>query len=174
MKISIKKTKNSENIGSTACISYITIEQGKRVLYVGNVGDTRALLISKNSVKRLSFDHKCIEQSEEQRVKSVGGIIFNARVFGQLNLSRALGDHSLKNYGVIASPYTSRTVLTENENYLVMASDGVWDTILDDDMLNIFNENTNKNTEELANLIVKKSLELDSKDNISCIVIKFN
>ena len=37
-------------MGATACIIYITKENGKRVLYSANIGDTRSLLISSNNI----------------------------------------------------------------------------------------------------------------------------
>jgi serine/threonine protein phosphatase PrpC len=170
----IKNEVMSENAGSTAFVCFITFENSKKYLYVANVGDTRAVMVSKSGVKRLSYDHKCTDTTEEARVKSSGGIIFNGRVFGQLILSRALGDHSLKKCGVISTPFVSKHLITESDQYIIMASDGVWDVIKDEDLINIFSNNSSLDTQQLASLIVSTSLELESKDNISCILIKLN
>lgn len=170
----IKSKILSENAGSTACVCYFTTESNKRVLYTANVGDTRAVLVSKAEVKRLSYDDKCSDHLEEQRVKTSGGIIFNGRVFGQLILTRALGDHSLKKCGVISTPHINKHFITETDQFLTIASDGVWDVIKDEDLINIFSNNSSLDINQLASLIVSTALELESKDNISCILIKIN
>ena len=46
-------------------------------------------------------------------------------------VSRALGDHAYKTFGVTASPYVVRYALRPFDKYLIIASDGVWDVITD-------------------------------------------
>jgi len=53
------------------------------------------------------------------------------RVAGGLAITRALGDHAYKNFGVTGSPYVIRHVLRPFDKHLVIASDGVWDTVND-------------------------------------------
>ena len=101
-------------------------------------------------------------------------MIFNGRVYGQLILSRALGDHSLKKFGVISKPHINKHFINESDLYVIIASDGVWDVIKDEDLVNIFSNNCTLDTNQLASLIVNTSLKLESKDNISCILIKLN
>lgn len=77
------------------------MESAHRVLYVANVGDTRAVL-SRNGVEdRLTIDHRLSEQAEYDRITDSGGLILNDRVGGTLLLTRAFGDYSLKDSGVI-------------------------------------------------------------------------
>ena len=57
----------------------------------------------------------------------------NDRVGGSLAISRALGDHAFKSFGVISQPYTVRHVLRPFEKHLIIASDGVWDTVSDEE-----------------------------------------
>lgn len=49
---------DAENTGSTACASVIRVENGHKILYVANVGDTRAVLSKNGLAERLSQDHK--------------------------------------------------------------------------------------------------------------------
>lgn len=164
------KFTDSETSGSTACIVLITQEAGRKCIYTANVGDSKCVLISSDGVVKLSYDHKCSDQGEVERVKQSGGIVFSGRVFGQLVLTRALGDHSLKKYGVIATPYVTKTLIEENHKYVVLASDGVWDILTEEEILKLsLNINT---ADEFAKLLVKTALNGGSKDNISCIVIK--
>ena len=77
------------------------------------------------------MDHKATDANEIARVKSIGGKINNHRVAGGLAITRALGDHAYKKYGVSGSPHVVRTVLKPTNKYLIIASDGVWDVVSD-------------------------------------------
>jgi protein phosphatase PTC1 len=171
------KMMGMEHVGCTATVAFITREKDnsgtlRRVLYTANVGDSRSVLITQYGAKRMSYDHKATDLQEMKRVNSSGGIIFGGRVCGQLILSRALGDISLKNYGVISTPFVNKTYLTEKDKYLILASDGIWDVITDDDAYKY--SNSISNAEEYTNLIVKNALLRGSQDNISCLVLKLN
>lgn len=60
---------DAENTGSTACVAFITIENKERVLYVANVGDTRAILVNADGYQRLSYEHKAIDPNELIRIQ---------------------------------------------------------------------------------------------------------
>jgi serine/threonine protein phosphatase PrpC len=172
----LKLMSESQNNGTTACIVYCCRENdpimgSKRVIYCSNVGDTRAILVTNTEAIRLSYDHKCIDESEVARIRKIGGIVFGGRVFGQLAISRALGDHAMKKYGVVPTPHITRHVINEKDKFVVMASDGVWDVIEENE---IFEFSKDLNTDELCDKIVKKAISNGSRDNISCIVIKLN
>jgi serine/threonine protein phosphatase PrpC len=166
------KDLNLLSMGATACIIYITKENGKRVAYSANIGDTRSLLISSNDYKRLSYDHRATDSNEYNRIIKSGGIVFAGRVYGSLMLSRAFGDWELKSYGVISEPYVTKTHISDNDKYIIIATDGVWDTLDDSDVYEM-SKNIN-NSKDLCNKIVEKSLDKGSMDNISCFVINLN
>ena len=173
----LKLYSDSENVGTTACLIYIykdadIITGGRKTIYCANIGDTRSVLLNNSSFKRMSYDHKCTDESEVARIRKVGGIVFNGRVFGQLALSRALGDHAMKKYGVICTPYINKHILTEKDKYIVICSDGVWDVLSDGDVFDISTKI--KTSEELSSVIVNTAIEKGSRDNISCIAIKIN
>ena len=163
-----------ENCGSTATILYIDKEN--EIIYSANVGDSKSILINKNkNYKNLTTEHKCINNNEEvQRIKNLGGLVFNGRLFGQLALTRALGDFSLKNNGLISTPSIYKVKILDDDIFIVIASDGVWDALSESDVCNICIDNKNLNVDDLGKLIIKSSLEKGSEDNISCIVIQVN
>ena len=101
------------------------------MLYVANVGDTRAVLNRNGNAQRLTIDHKASDPVEIERVLSVGGTIKDGRVAGGLAITRALGDHAFKNYGLSSSPHISKQTLSSLDKHLILASDGVWDTVSD-------------------------------------------
>jgi len=73
--------------GSTAVIAVIT---PSKIVYVGNAGDSRAVLSVSGLAIPLSEDHKPHVQNEYQRIKQAGD---NP---GSFNLSRAFGDFNYK------------------------------------------------------------------------------
>ena len=167
----IKEKRNNYNqIGSTACIAYITEEGGKNILYCANVGDTRCILIKEFGNKRLSYDDRASDENEYNRIKNQGGIVFDGRVYGQLMLSRAFGDWELKNYGVICEPHITRINLENDDKYIIMATDGVWDVLEDDDVYELSKFDSN-NSLDLCRKIIQTSLDKGGMDNISCFVI---
>jgi protein phosphatase PTC1 len=110
----------------------LRVETGRKVLYIANLGDTRAVLVSgASTAERMSYDHKSTDKAEADRVRRDGGIIMDDRVGGALAITRAFGDHALKKDGVIAKPYIKKHFLRPSDRCLVIASDGIWD-VLDD------------------------------------------
>lgn len=119
--------------GCTANV--MLIKDGK--IYVANAGDSRSIVIyADEKVEELSSDHKPDKEVETARITKAGGSIFNGRVEGNLNLSRALGDmkyksnKSLKPEEQMITAYPDVTVkeLTPNVQYVLMGCDGVYET----------------------------------------------
>lgn len=59
----------AESVGSTACVALVMVEGKERVLYVANVGDTRAVLVKAEGCQRLSYEHKPTDQNEIVRLQ---------------------------------------------------------------------------------------------------------
>jgi serine/threonine protein phosphatase PrpC len=117
---------------SVSCIIRPDTTTGKRWLYTANVGDSRAVLCRGSKAIRLTVDHKASVPEEQKRISDAGGFIGRNRVNGVLAVSRALGDHMLKENDVVtAIPYTTDTELQEDDHFLILACDGVWDVMTD-------------------------------------------
>ena len=93
------------------------------------------------------------------------------RVGGTLAITRAFGDHSLKKEGVTAKPFINKHAIKPFDKFLVIASDGVWDALEDQDAINFCKDEFS--TKDIAQGIIKSAIDKGSKDNISCLVIKF-
>lgn len=79
----------------------------------------------------MSVDHKPNSREERTRIEDAGGVVVWAgtwRVGGVLAVSRAFGDRPLKRY-VIPTPDIREEGLTEADECLILASDGLWDVI---------------------------------------------
>ena len=171
----LKKFPHIENIGATGTVVFILKETDvmfgtKKVAYCANVGDTRAVVLNSSGCKRLSYDHKCNDLFEVERIKKSGGNIVQDRVLGKLALTRTFGDYAMKTFGVTATPSVNRMVLNDSDKYIVICSDGVWDVIDEEDMF--YNAFQFDDAKEFAEKIVEDSISKGSTDNISCIVIK--
>ena len=64
--------------------------------------------------------------------------------------------------------------LTEKDLFLVLASDGVWDAVTEDDLIEICTKNINLATGKLSEMIVNYAMEQGSQDNYSCLLIRLN
>lgn len=142
------------------------------VLYVANIGDTRAVLSKSGQAERMSIDDKCDNIDEQIRIKSVGGLIVMNRVGGVLAVTRAFGDHALRDSGLTAVPHIIKYTLKPFDKFLVIASDGVWDEMSDQDAISLCKDDVS--TKQIAQQIVKTAVQRGSKDNVSVIVIRFN
>ena len=166
------KENNFYQTGSTACMVYITSENSKKILYCANVGDTRCVLIKNNKKIRLTYDDRAGDPKEHDRIVSEGGVVFNGRVYGQLMLSRAFGDWELKTYGVSCEPHVVRYEIESDDQFLVVATDGVWDVLEDEDVFQM--SKRENNAKDFCDNIMKETMDRGSMDNVSCFVIGLN
>eukprot|EP01133_Synstelium_polycarpum_P007041 gene7041-8187_t len=146
------------------------------VVCVSNVGDSRVVLGRLNDqnrfeAERLTFDHRPVEESERLRITNAGGTVLNGRVNGMLAVSRALGDSFLTPY-VTPDPYLSSFTIKDSDKFLILACDGVWDLISDEEAVRLVSSipDPSKSSEELRDLAFAQG----STDNISVMIVKLN
>jgi serine/threonine protein phosphatase PrpC len=163
-------TQDYMHCGTTSITCYIRHEGDQRILYVANCGDARVIINEGGQAKRLTVDHKCGVDEEDERIKQDGGMILHGRVNGILAVTRALGDHAMKQW-VISTPYQEQVVLDERHTHLVLACDGVWDVLSDQDVVDLLLEEPTMTAQEMAEKLLKTSLQRGSKDNISVMII---
>ena len=167
--------------GSTACACSII---GDEKIICCNAGDSRAIIVKKNGAfVPLSEDHKPDRSDETTRINELGGRVIHWgrwRVEGVLAVSRSIGDARLKPY-VTAEPDIVEHTIQDDDMFLVIASDGVWDTMSSDLVAKFCLVNTCKIVEKdlvvddslfrwIARQISKRARENGSNDNTSVIV----
>ena len=140
---------------------------------VANIGDSRAVLCQDGKAVQMSVDHKPNLFAEKERIENLGGMVVWAgtwRVGGVLAVSRAFGDRPLKKY-VIATPHTMAIEeLTSAHEFLILATDGVWDVITNDEAVQIVRRESDP--QRAANILTSVADSRGSTDNISCIVVR--
>lgn len=158
MTDALSRGDNITTSGSTAVSALIRNTDEGRFLYIANVGDSRAVLCSSHNedmtpaqtncgyvALRLSHDHTADDPEEQERIKKAGGFITRGRVLGILAVSRSFGDHGMKDF-IIALPHL-REINLQNGTYpfFILACDGLWDVITDQEAIEIVLESTESN-----------------------------
>lgn len=195
-----EKQSNKFNLmGSTAIIVLVDcgdespLHARPRSVIVANCGDSRAILCRGGKAVELSEDHKPELPREEERIKKAGGHVALIgpchRVDGWgLNLSRALGDFHYKandrlpaeQQKVIAVPEICTLDLTDEDEFMVLACDGVFELNSSQNVIDIVRKELQKGStpEKAAELLLDKSCSENltktrgrGGDNCSCIVL---
>ncbi|GFY84095.1 protein phosphatase 2C family protein [Actinidia rufa] len=143
-------------------------------LYVANVGDSRTVISKAGTAIPLSEDHKPNRSDERKRIEHAGGVVMWAgtwRVGGVLAMSRAFGNRMLKQF-VVAEPEIQDLEIDEEFELLVLASDGLWDVVPNEDAVAL--AQTEEEPEAAARKLMETAFTRGSADNITCIVVKFH
>ncbi|KAL3523315.1 hypothetical protein ACH5RR_016149 [Cinchona calisaya] len=137
--------------GTTA----VTLVKQGHDLVIGNIGDSRAILATRDgdnslTAVQLTVDLKPSLPAEAERIRKCKGRVFAlqdepevARVWLPNNdspglaMARAFGDFCLKDFGLISVPEISYRHLTEKDEFIVLATDGIWDVLSNKEVIDI-------------------------------------
>ncbi|KAF3774607.1 putative protein phosphatase 2C 44 [Nymphaea thermarum] len=152
--------------GSTAVTAIVIDGQ---LLLIANVGDSRAVLCDKGSAVQLTVDHE--PRTERKRIEKRGGFVTVLpgdvpRVNGQLAVARAFGDQNLKAH-LSSEPDVKRVSLDQGIEFVVLASDGLWKVIENQEAVDLVR--AIKDPQTAAKRLTTEALNRKSKDDISCI-----
>ncbi|XP_008810784.1 probable protein phosphatase 2C 11 isoform X2 [Phoenix dactylifera] len=170
--------------GSTACVAVIRNNQ----LVIGNAGDSRCVISRKGQAYNLSRDHKPELEAERERIIKAGGFIHAGRVNGSLNLARAIGDMEFKQNKflpaekqiVTANPDINIVELCDDDDFIVLACDGIWDCMSSQQLVDFIHEHIN--TESCLSAVCEKVLDRclapstaggEGCDNMTMILVQF-
>ena len=168
--------QESMSSGTTAVMALLVGSE----LFVANVGDSRAVLCRNRQALELSSIHSPSQDSEKARISNAGGcvVFFNGwRVNGQYAVSRSIGDYPVRNL-LIADPHTMQLTITPSDEFLILASDGLWDVFTPaeavDMVLNWLKEFLlGSTTTDISQILFDEATSRASKDNITIIVLIF-
>ncbi|KAL6553983.1 hypothetical protein OROMI_019656 [Orobanche minor] len=157
--------------GSTAVTAILINGQ---TLVVANIGDSRAVICKKGVAKQLSVDHE--PSKEKKLIESKGGFVSNIpgdvpRVDGQLAVARAFGDKSLKRH-LSSEPDIAVEIIDDDVEFVILASDGLWKVMSNQEALDSIRNI--KDSHSAAKHLIDEAVSRKSKDDISCIVVRFH
>ncbi|KAI3972003.1 hypothetical protein MKX01_030204 [Papaver californicum] len=139
------------NSGTTA----LTIVRQGEFIVIANVGDSRAVLGTSSDdgtlvPVQLTVDLKPNLPQEAERISQCNGRVFCLddepgvhRVWRPdveapgLAMSRSFGDYCVKDYGVTSVPEVTQRRITTKDQCVVLATDGVWDVISNEEAVRI-------------------------------------
>lgn len=147
---------NKAGMGSTFVAAYILDDK----LYVANIGDSRAYLITNGETIQITVDHSVVQELVEKGTISPE----EAAVHPDKNIiTRALGteefvDADLFEYSL------------KNGDYILLCSDGLCEMVND----SLFSEIIDKydNIEDAAKKLVDTANENGGRDNITIVILK--
>lgn len=191
--------KNAPQSGSTGA----TVILFGRRLFAANVGDSRVVLCrSGGQCVELTSDHKPSRPDEAARVRAAGGFILHKRVMGELAITRAFGDKSFK-MGikamledeaeeltgangdhdqkdltaplVSAEPEIASMLLSHNDEFLLLACDGLFDVFRSQDAIALARQELiahRGEPAEVARILSDQAIRVRrSRDNVSILII---
>lgn len=144
-------------------------------LYVAWLGDSQVVLCKAGQPYLLMDPHKPDREDERQRIEALGGcvVFFGAwRVNGSLSVSRAIGDAEHKPY-ISGEPDTEELDLEGDEDFLILACDGLWDVIKPSEAVDAVRQYLAEGGDRasVAKCLVDGAKEAGSSDNISVVVV---
>jgi len=188
------------DLSGTTCISVIYTP---KKLIIANIGDSRCVLgkydkkENKFISENLSRDHKPTIPEEAERILKVGGrirpmldedgeFIGPLRVYMKekempgLAMTRSFGDYFGSTAGTISEPEVTEHVFKEEDKFIVIASDGLYEFIESEEVVKLVGEFYKKNDiVGCCEFLYKESYrrwideEEDTVDDITIIVVFF-
>eukprot|EP00916_Digyalum_oweni_P020301 GHVL01033839.1.p1 GENE.GHVL01033839.1~~GHVL01033839.1.p1 ORF type:complete len:275 (-),score=38.95 GHVL01033839.1:1011-1835(-) len=169
---------------SCGCAAVVVVVIGNHV-WCANCGDSRAVLCRGGKALQLSRDHRPTELDEKKRIEDAGGFVSYSRVLGRLAVSRAFGDYDYKQHVpphndplVISEPEIRSTSLTDNDEFLLLACDGLFDVFETQEAVTFVRERlaAMPDGEQEPQRVVKQLLyeaigKRKSRDNVTAIIV---
>jgi serine/threonine protein phosphatase PrpC len=180
--------------GTTACVVLLR----DNVLTIANAGDSRAVLARRVQgydefeTIDLSHDHNPDVPEEQQRIEENGGFVspppepgLSARVwldpdFNQIGLAmaRSIGDHAVTPVGVIAEPEVTTHEVTEDDDFFIIATDGVWEFLSSEEAVRIVAEHLHEGATAACQALIEEAAakwheeEGNYRDDITALVVR--
>lgn len=186
--------------GSRMSSKGYTDNKGAVRVVIGHVGDCRAVLSDGGTAVELTADHHPCMPAERARVEAAGGVIRSGRVNGVLAVTRSIGDIMYKQFDpdapvpscpleesqengiwapsqhVISKPDVVDFLVQPTHEFIVLASDGLWEVISIQQVVNFTRQRLYEHGD-----IQRASIELIAKaencgacDNTSVVIVCLN
>eukprot|EP00732_Lithocolla_globosa_P001443 Lithocolla_globosa_v1_NODE_721_length_3385_cov_11.766967.p1 type:complete len:874 gc:universal NODE_721_length_3385_cov_11.766967:713-3334(+) len=171
----IERRNLLDNCGATCVMCVIK----DNTLFLSWCGDSEAALYMKDgSLQKMCDPHKASLESEKDRIELLGGFVQDVsgtlRLNGMLAVTRSFGDVRFRRF-VTAEPEVKQHPLSGQEDFLVLACDGLWDVMSVEEVGKFIKtyQQDHSDNEGVAEALISQALALHSNDNISIIILFF-
>ncbi|KAL7718057.1 Leucine-rich repeat containing protein [Entamoeba marina] len=142
---SVSKLKD----GAVVTVLFITSD----TIYTAQCGDCRGIYITSKGVQQLALEHKTTDPSEQKRIRDAGGYVSADNRVNGLLVARSVGDNKFKPI-ITHEPVITVTPRVEDEEFIVVATDGLWDEVSNDMVYQVLHQNRkNISTSQLAAML---------------------
>lgn len=131
-------------------------------------------------VLQVTSDHNVKNAREAARLAAAGAeVTDDGYVFGELCVSRDIGSYACKMkhrdcapHALIAEPETHEVALGEEDDFLVMATDGLWDCMRDTEVIRVVRNalTSCRDPQVAAVALLEGARKMGATDNIAIIV----
>ncbi|CAA0830576.1 Probable protein phosphatase 2C 65 [Striga hermonthica] len=139
---------------SSGTTSVCILRKGEHLI-IANLGDSRAVLGKRDESNQLVSEQLTVDLKpnlprEAERIRSCEGRVLAMdeepnvyRVWMPhddcpgLAMARAFGDFCLKDFGLISTPEVTYRKLTERDEFVILATDGIWDALSNEEVVQI-------------------------------------
>jgi len=195
--LGLAERKKFEGQGSTAVVALLhgNPKLGTALrLVIAHVGNSRAVLCRAGQAVAVTEDHTPNLVNEKKRIERGGGLVLNVRgawriaapanpnamtkasrrEYQGLAMTRSLGDTFFKQPTLLSTPEPDVKVLplTEKDLFLVLATDGIYTHLSNQEVVDLAGKHWN-DPEEAAKNIVRTAFQKGSDDNLTAVVIQF-
>lgn len=145
-------------------------------IHAANAGDSRIIVVGDHEPLQLTVDHRLDNPDEVERIILSGGKIdypYIIKGFRGLMPTRSLGDEYFRDVGVISLPATCVHEISEQDNWIVAATDGLFDEMDNERVSCLCRKHTEPRllAETLAGEVLTGSA---MPDNITVILVKLH
>jgi len=188
----VKTEKINGAVGTTACVAIFVENERthKREMFIANLGDSAAVLCRAGEPILLTIQHSLKNPAEKERIEKLGGKIHGERLghpvwnpdLISIAVTRAIGDTYFKDRtwvddkssGLIAVPEVVRVELSPRDQFVVIASDGLWDVISPAEVVEFVQQYDWVDLNQICKDLVDLALRRKTMDNTTVVLIKLN
>jgi protein phosphatase 1G len=166
---SVKNQEECDIAMMTGCTASVcAIDEQNKKIYFTNAGDSRSVVCKNGVAFAMSIDHKPDLEIEKNRIYKADGWVSEGRVKGNLNLSRSLGDLEYKQNKklppeeqmITANPDVVVDNLTPEINFIIVACDGIWDCVTNQEACDFVSERLRKDSNYKLSKIVEELFDM--------------
>ncbi|KAF8704220.1 hypothetical protein HU200_031717 [Digitaria exilis] len=175
---------------SNGCTTIVVLIRGNQII-VGNAGDCRCVLSRNGQAIVLSTDFKPSLPGERERIENAGRTVSAPagrgnieRIDGEIAISRAIGDLAYKNVeglsaeqqAITAYPEVRTEAITHDDQFLIIACDGIWDCLSSQQAVTFVNMylNSNVGLSVICEALLQHCVSVPSgRDNMTVMLVRF-